>query len=226
MLDDPPPVQAYTAGSWGPEPALAGLIAPRRWHLPSNHKLFSEVGDTDPVVGRRTFEGLLAREPEPAEMARLMTTRLEHMCSSVAASEGYRVLPGAERTLEQLAAAGFLLGLTTGNVEAAAFAKLHRGGLHRFFWFGGYGSDSSDRGELTRIAIRRAEALLDLEVDTCRVLVVGDTPKDVTAARAARTTSVAVATGNYSQADLRDAGAHYVLATLEEPLPGSTAATS
>lgn len=37
VLDDPPPVQAYAAGSWGPVPAIAGLIAPRRWHLPSNH---------------------------------------------------------------------------------------------------------------------------------------------------------------------------------------------
>ncbi|RDI74006.1 zwf: glucose-6-phosphate dehydrogenase [Gaiella occulta] len=37
VLDDPPPVQAYPAGSWGPEPAIADLIAPRCWHLPTNH---------------------------------------------------------------------------------------------------------------------------------------------------------------------------------------------
>ncbi|RDI74005.1 putative phosphatase [Gaiella occulta] len=185
-------------------------------------KLFSEVGETDPAVGRRTFEGLLEREPEPAEMALLMTTRLAHVCAAVADSAGYRVLAGVERTLERLVAGGFLLGLTTGNVEAAAFAKLQRGGLQRFFCFGGYGSDSPDRGELTRIAIRRAEGILGMEIDTCRVLVVGDTPKDVAAAKAAHATSVAVASGRYSQADLRDAGAHYVLATLEEPLPGVT----
>lgn len=95
-------------------------------------KSFSELGETDPVVGRRTFQGLFGRPPEPAEMAQLMTTRLEHICSAVADSDGYRVLPGAEQTLSRLAASGYLLGLTTGNVEAAAFAKLHRGGLHRF----------------------------------------------------------------------------------------------
>ena len=133
------------------------------------------------------------------------------------------MLPGARRTLEQLAADGFLLGLTTGYVEVAAFAKLHRGGLHQFFCFGGYGSDSADRGELTRIAIRRAEGILGMKVDSCGVLVVGDTPKDVAAAKAARATSVAVAvaTGRYSQADLHHAGAHYVLATREEPYPGA-----
>lgn len=187
-------------------------------------KLFSEVGETDPAVGRRTFEGLFGHPPEPAEMARLMTVRLEHVCSAVADSEGYRVLPGVERTLERLAADGYLLGLTTGNVEAAAFAKLQRGGLHRFFCFGGYGSDSTDRGELTRLAIRRAEGILGTEIDNRRVLVVGDTPKDVAAAKAAGATSVAVATGHYSQADLHDAGAQYVLATLEEPLPGTAEA--
>jgi phosphoglycolate phosphatase len=55
------------------------------------------------------------------------------------------------------------------------------------------------------------------------VLVVGDTPKDVAAAKNAGATAVAVATGHYSQAALREAGAHHVLATLEQPLPGVTA---
>lgn len=190
-------------------------------------KLFSEVGETDPAVGRRTFEGLFGHPPEPAEMAQLMTTRLGHICAAVAESAGYRVLPGVERTLERLAADGYLLGLTTGNVEAAAFAKLHRGGLHRFFCFGGYGSDSADRGELTRIAILRAAGILGLkEIDAGRVLVVGDTPKDVSAAKAAGATAVAVATGHYSQGDLHEAGAHYVLATLEQPLPGVVGAAA
>jgi phosphoglycolate phosphatase len=41
---------------------------------------------------------------------------------------------------------GYLLGLVTGNVEAAAHIKLHRARLNRYFSFGGYGSDSTDRG--------------------------------------------------------------------------------
>ncbi len=32
VLDAPPPVEPYEAGSWGPA-AAAELIAPRRWHL-------------------------------------------------------------------------------------------------------------------------------------------------------------------------------------------------
>jgi glucose-6-phosphate 1-dehydrogenase len=34
LLDHPPPVRHYTQGSWGPEPAIHDLIAPRRWALP------------------------------------------------------------------------------------------------------------------------------------------------------------------------------------------------
>ena len=37
VLDDPPPLHTYPAGSWGPEAAIDKLIAPRRWHLPSTH---------------------------------------------------------------------------------------------------------------------------------------------------------------------------------------------
>jgi glucose-6-phosphate 1-dehydrogenase len=33
LLDDPPPVQPYAPGSWGPQPALGHLAAPYHWHL-------------------------------------------------------------------------------------------------------------------------------------------------------------------------------------------------
>jgi glucose-6-phosphate 1-dehydrogenase len=36
VLDDPPPVETYEPGSWGPI-ASEQLIAPSRWHLPSSH---------------------------------------------------------------------------------------------------------------------------------------------------------------------------------------------
>ncbi|MFN8218444.1 MAG: glucose-6-phosphate dehydrogenase [Solirubrobacterales bacterium] len=36
VLENPPPVEIYEPGSWGPSDA-GRLIAPRRWHLPSDH---------------------------------------------------------------------------------------------------------------------------------------------------------------------------------------------
>jgi glucose-6-phosphate 1-dehydrogenase len=36
LLDNPPPVEPYPQGTWGPE-SVNTLIAPHRWHLPSDH---------------------------------------------------------------------------------------------------------------------------------------------------------------------------------------------
>jgi len=93
-------------------------------------------------------------------MAALLTERLARLPRAVAESQGYRVLDGAEETLRTLSKQGYLLGLTTGGIEAAAHIKLARAGLNHYFCFGGYGSDSTDRAELTRCAIERAGRVL------------------------------------------------------------------
>jgi phosphoglycolate phosphatase-like HAD superfamily hydrolase len=137
--------------------------------IPTNVGAFTDAGLTDPQVGRETFEALMHRAPERGELARLLERRLHHLDRAVAESAGYRVMPGVERLLPRLLEAGYLLGLVTGNVEAAAHIKLHRAGLNRFFSFGGYGSDSSDRVEVTRIALRRGALVYgeDLPAERC-----------------------------------------------------------
>jgi phosphoglycolate phosphatase len=105
---------------------------------------------TDPDVGRRTFVAVLHREPSRAEFTKLMERRIHYLYRTVADSKRYRVLDGVEELLPRLLEAGHQLGLVTGNVKAAAHIKLHRAELNRFFSFGGYGSDSPDRAELTR----------------------------------------------------------------------------
>jgi phosphoglycolate phosphatase-like HAD superfamily hydrolase len=162
---------------------------------------------------------VLGREPSEREIAALMGRYLHHLPNAVAGSPSYRVLPGVPERLRQLCGDGFLLGLTTGNIEPAAHVKLGRGELNRFFTFGGYGSDSPHRGELTKRAIERAGSILGSPVDPGSVLVVGDTPRDVEAARYAGAVSVAVATGHFTRDQLAAAGADHVLATLEEGMP-------
>jgi phosphoglycolate phosphatase-like HAD superfamily hydrolase len=181
---------------------------------------FTEAGMTDPEVGRLTFVRVLGREPTGQDMARLLGAYLDRLVTEVEQSPGYRVMPGVTALLPRLVDAGIMLGLVSGALEAAAHIKLARAGLNRFFCFGGYGSDSSDRGALTRVAIERCGRLHGHVMDPARVLVVGDTPRDVEAAHAASAIAVGVATGKYTVDDLRAAGADHVLATLEEPLPG------
>jgi phosphoglycolate phosphatase-like HAD superfamily hydrolase len=149
-----------------------------------------------------------------------MAIRLKYLPQAVAESKGYRVLDGVEELLPRLVDEGYLLGLTTGGTDSAAHIKLSRANLARWFTFGGYGSDSTDRTELTRKAIERAGMLLGMELDPQQALVVGDTPLDIAAAHGAGAIGVGVASGHFTVDQLEEAGADVVLKTLCEPLPG------
>lgn len=188
--------------------------------IPADIGQFTEGGMTDPTVGRLTFVRVIGREPTDREMARLLAAYLDRLGLEVERSPGYRVMPGVASQLPRLIDDGVLLGIVSGALEAAAHIKLARGGLNRFFCFGGYGSDSRDRSELTRLAIERAGRIHGHPLDAARLLVVGDTPRDIDAAHAAGAIAVGVATGKYSVEALCSAGADHVLSTLEEPLPG------
>lgn len=180
---------------------------------------YTDAGMTDPEVGRRTFERVLGRKPTPRELARLLSRRNTLLPRTINESKGYRVLPGVKQLLPELCEEGYLLGLTTGGVETAAHIKLERAHLNRYFHFGGYGSDSPDRTELTRKAIERAAIVLGHALAHEEVLVIGDTPSDVQAAHGADAVAVGVATGHYSKQELERAGADYALSSLEAPLP-------
>jgi phosphoglycolate phosphatase-like HAD superfamily hydrolase len=187
--------------------------------VPADIGEYTDAGMTDPEVGRLTFEKVLGREPSMREMARLLARRNALLPRAVAESKGYRVLPGVQELLPRLCEEGYLLGLTTGGVETAAHIKLDRAHLNHYFHFGGYGSDSTDRVELTRRAVDRASNILGRRLSPEEVLVVGDTPYDIAAAHGAGAVAVGVATGNHTAEQLAQAGADYVLGTLEEELP-------
>jgi phosphoglycolate phosphatase-like HAD superfamily hydrolase len=190
--------------------------------IPADIGQFTDTGMTDPAVGRQTFEAVMQREPERKEFTRLLERRLHYLHQTVEGSEGYRVLAGVERLLPKLIDDGYLLGLVTGNVEGAAHIKLHRAGLNRFFSFGGYGSDASDRGELTRIALKRATLVYGEPVAPEQALAVGDTPLDVEGAHAAGIECVGVASHHFNLQQLREAGADYVISSLAAGLPAIT----
>jgi phosphoglycolate phosphatase-like HAD superfamily hydrolase len=202
----------------------AGAVAWREafqdlYGIPADIGRFTDAGMTDPEVGRLTFEAVVGHAPSFSELAQVLARRQRHLPQAVAQSEGYRVLPGVRERLEQLHDDGYLLGLTTGGTEAAAHIKLARAELNHYFCFGGYGSDSADRVELTRRAIERGGVTLGEPLEPSRATVVGDTPLDIQAAHGAGAVAVGVATGHFSVDELRATGAEHVLATLEEPLP-------
>jgi phosphoglycolate phosphatase len=187
--------------------------------VPADIGAHSSVGETDPQVAAATFLGVFGRPPTEDELSRLYSHYLLSLAVDIWTSPQYRVLPGAERLLGQLVDAGVILGLVSGAMEGAARTKLTPANLNRFFVFGAYGSDSPDRSELTKLAIAKAIRLHDrLTFD--QVYVVGDTPRDVEAAKAAHAVSVGVVPGRYSSEELGAAGADFTLSSLEEPFPG------
>jgi phosphoglycolate phosphatase len=176
-------------------------------------------GISDPQLARMLFKDVTGRDPSTRELAQLLARRLNYLPEAVAQAEGYVVKPGAPELLGRLGRDGYLLGVATGAVEAAAHIELARGDLGRHFTFGGYGSDSADRVELTRVALERAGIVVGRQLNQSEALVVGDSPDDVQAARGAGAVAVGVASGRFNADQLREAGAEFVLGSLHDPLP-------
>ena len=76
---------------------------------------------------------------------------------------------------------GALLGVATGNLEAIGWIKIEQAGLREWFRFGGFSDHFPMRPELIGQAARKAR---ELAGSGCTVCVVGDTPRDIEAARA------------------------------------------
>jgi HAD superfamily hydrolase (TIGR01509 family) len=187
--------------------------------IPADIGEHSSAGETDPQVARATFTAVVGHDPSDDELDRLYAHYLLHLADDILVSEQYRVLPGVEQTLRALVEAGVMLGLVSGAMEGAARTKLVPANLNRFFIFGTYGSDSPDRAELTKLAIEKA-ARLHSKLAPSQVCVVGDTPRDIDAAKAAGAVSVGVASGHYSIDEMSAAGGDHVLGSLEEVFPG------
>ncbi len=122
---------------------------------------------------------------------------------SMARREGrLRVLPGVIDLLSALSCqSDFAVGIATGNLKKGADIKLSQAGLRGYFKFGGYGSDSEDRTELIRIAIRRGiETVAPKPVKNA--IVIGDTPLDIIHGRAAGARVIAVSNTGYSMDEL------------------------
>jgi phosphoglycolate phosphatase len=104
-------------------------------------------------------------------------------------------MPGVEQVLDHLARQGALLGVATGNLEMIGWIKVEQAGLREWFRFGGFSDHFPIRSELVGQAANMAREMAGRGASIC---VVGDTPRDIEAARANFLSVIAVATGKYT----------------------------
>lgn len=185
--------------------------------------LLAEMGATGPIDGFR-FDG----KTDPQIVRELMVAaghphadsrrHIDAVCTRYVqllerelekARERIRVFPGVVALLDHLTDRGdALLGLLTGNVAAGATLKLRAAGIGPDrFRVGAYGSDAPERPRLPAIAAERAAGLMGRRPQGADVVIVGDTPADMTCGVEIGARAIGVATGAYTTGDLEAAGA-------------------
>ncbi|HRP07531.1 MAG TPA: haloacid dehalogenase-like hydrolase, partial [Gemmatimonadales bacterium] len=140
-------------------------------------------GKTDPQIVRELFTAAGRPERTAAATAPLLERYLVHLEEELAARAGeVRPLPGIIPLLAALEARpDVCLGLLTGNIVRGARLKLEAAGIgFDRFSLGAYGSDHEDRSMLPPIAVERAAATFGRVPVGSQVVIIGDTPADVT----------------------------------------------
>ncbi|MFA5141038.1 MAG: HAD hydrolase-like protein [Elusimicrobiota bacterium] len=157
------------------------------------------AGSTDLGILRDLVSQASGRKATRREVERLKSEylrRLPRLVRAALRSGSYELTPGIRRLLSRLGREEeLLIGLGTGNLREGARIKLEPSGLGRFFRFGGYGCDATERSAILKKAVARAQGLLGRTVRKTDVYVIGDTPKDVAAGRRAGYKTIAVGTG-------------------------------
>jgi phosphoglycolate phosphatase len=163
-------------------------------------------GKTDPLILRELLAHFgLEKEWCDAVRDRVFScylSCLEEEMSQARARGMIRILPGVKELLDRLEQElDFCVGLVTGNLERGAHIKVQNAGLEGYFRFGGYGSDSENRTELTRAGIQRgARHIAPAPLEGA--FVIGDTPLDIHHGRAAGACTIAVASAKYGMDEL------------------------
>ena len=175
-------------------------------------------GRTDGEIVTRLAEGA-GLAPTAAVVDRVLERYVALLEDELAQpTQRTSVYPGV---LDLLAAlderADCVSGLLTGNVRPGARLKLASGGLDiARFRIGAFGSDSAHRPDLPAVAQRRAREELGLDLAGSDVVIVGDTPADVTCGDGIGARAIGVATGSYRVDALMAAGAYAAFEDLSD----------
>jgi phosphoglycolate phosphatase len=162
-------------------------------------------GNTDPLIVEEVFAKAQVEIKIAVEHWRQFAINL-HLSYTNAIRDG-RVtvcaLPGALQLLKALSInESFNQGVVTGNFKVTAQVKLETAGLDTYLSLGAYGCDSSHRADLPAIAKERWEQAAGISIRPQQCIIIGDTPKDLHAARKNDMKCVLLGTGRYPVEEL------------------------
>jgi phosphoglycolate phosphatase len=180
---------------------------------------FRMGGRTDPEIVHALLGAAgMARERIDAGLEPLWQRYVERLRAELAPGDVVALPGAAERVAEVETRGGeTVLGLLTGNVEPGARLKLSAAGIgFERFHVGAFGSDHWRRSELPAVAVRRARARTGIDYREREIVIVGDTPLDISCGAHLGVRTVAVATGRHSAAELEACGPDVVLPDLED----------
>lgn len=175
-------------------------------------------GKTDPQIVRELMklDGVDDKTID-AKMHRLLNVYIENLTYELRAPDKPRprTLSGVPELLDALEArSDVVMGLLTGNIERGARMKLDAVGIEfSRFRVGAFGSDHERRPQLPAIARERCRRQTGAFVQGAQVVVVGDTPDDMTCGRALGAQAIGVATGRFSVPQLME---HRPIAAFED----------
>jgi phosphoglycolate phosphatase-like HAD superfamily hydrolase len=178
-------------------------------------KTIEIAGRTDSGIARQICRRYgLAETPET--FTKFFDGYLHHLGELLPKTTG-RLLPGILPLLEALKAReDTVLGLLTGNLAKGAELKLRHYGVWHYFEFGAFADDHHDRNELGPLARSRAKEQSGREFLPEHIYVLGDTPHDITCARAFGAKAVAIATGSFSSAQLAEHQPEFLFEDLRD----------
>jgi phosphoglycolate phosphatase len=175
-------------------------------------------GKTDPQIVRELLDEIAHADRDNAERIAAVCERYVELLAVELQAGTCRttVYPGIVELLDGLEARhDAVMGLLTGNVASGARLKLAAAGIRpERFRVGAFGSDHHDRAQLPPIAAARAEPLMARVPTGEDIVIIGDTPADMTCGRGVGARAIGVATGAYSRADLTGAGAFATFLSL------------
>jgi phosphoglycolate phosphatase len=179
-------------------------------------------GKTDPQIVRELLQ--VARHPED-EIASLMVEICERylglLVTELDVGPAPQVYPGVHELLDALEdRSDTVVGLLTGNLARGARLKLNAAGIvFERFRVGAFGSDHPERAELPAVAVERAATMMGSAPDGKEVVIIGDTPADMTCGRGIGARAIGVATGSYTTDELLDAGGYTAVPDFADPEP-------